>query len=213
MGRSHLRADPTSDLDLVFVWEAPEGAQSAGNDSGTRSLGATAYFTRLAQTMASWLGGATGEGDLYSIDTRLRPDGDKGSFAPSLARFADYYRGEAWLWERLALAKTRLVTPRASFATALRSAVAEILTLPVPSSQMAAALHDMRGRIRAGYGEAPAWQVRRRAGGIAELDLLVQGLRLVHADLFSGGGQTAADILETPVSLYTSDAADDYLEV
>ena len=198
MGRLGTRAlTATSDLDLVFVWEAPEGAQSAGNDSGTRSLGATAYFTRLAQTMASWLGGATGEGDLYSIDTRLRPDGDKGSFAPSLARFAEYYRGEAWLWERLALAKARLVTPRASLAMALQSAVAEILTLPVPTAEMAAALHDMRGRLRAGYGDAPAWQVRRRAGGIAELDLLVQGLRLVHADLFSGSGQTPDEILTT----------------
>ena len=197
MGRLGTRAlTATSDLDLVFVWDAAEGAQSTGNDSGARSLGATAYFTRLAQTMASWLGGATGEGDLYSIDTRLRPDGDKGSFAPSLTRLSDYYQSEAWLWERLALAKARLLTPGASFAAALQAVIAEALARPVPTSEMAEALHDMRGRLRAGYGDAPAWQIRRHNGGIAELDLLVQGLRLIHADLFHGGGQTAPQVLQ-----------------
>ena len=197
MGRLGTRAlTATSDLDLVFVWDAPEDAQSDGDDNGSRSLGATAYFTRLAQTMASWLGGATGEGDLYSIDTRLRPDGDKGSFAPSLTRLADYYRGEAWLWERLALAKARLVTPRSTFAAGLDEMITTMLKTPVPAKDMAAALHDMRGRLRAGYGDAPSWQIRRRAGGIAELDLLLQGLRLIHAGLFTGGGQPAEAILQ-----------------
>lgn len=197
MGRLGTRAlTATSDLDLVFVWDAAEGAQSAGNESGARSLGASAYFTRLAQTMASWLGGATGEGDLYSIDTRLRPDGEKGSFAPSLTRLADYYQSEAWLWERLALAKARLVTPRARFAAELETVIVRALAQPVPPDGMAAALHDMRSRLRAGYGDAPAWQIRRRAGGMAELDLLVQGLRLTHADLFISGGQTAEEVLD-----------------
>ena len=208
MGRLGTRAlTATSDLDLVFVWDAPDGVQSTGREpvdqgstdwgTGAGSLGATAYFTRLAQTMASWLGGATGEGELYSIDTRLRPDGEKGSFAPSLARLADYYRGEAWLWERLALAKARLVTPRSGFATALEAVITDSLSQPVPSSDMVAALYDMRGRLRAGYGDAPAWQVRRRSGGIAELDLLVQGLRLIHSDLFNGAGQGADEVLQT----------------
>ncbi len=196
MGRLGTRAlTATSDLDLVFVWDAAEGAQSAGNESGARSLGASAYFTRLAQTMASWLGGATGEGDLYSIDTRLRPDGEKGSFAPSLTRLADYYRvrpgcGNVWHWRRPAL------TPRARFAAELETVIVRALAQPVPPDGMAAALHDMRSRLRAGYGDAPAWQIRRRAGGMAELDLLVQGLRLTHADLFIRGGQTAEEVLD-----------------
>ena len=198
MGRLGTRAlTATSDLDLVFVWEAPDGAQSAGDESGARALGATAYFTRLAQTMASWLGGATGEGDLYSIDTRLRPDGEKGSFAPSLSRLADYYRREAWLWERLALAKARLLTPGVPFAATLETLIVDVVSHTVPATEVASALHDMRARLRARYGDAPAWQIRRQAGGIAELDLLVQGLRLIHADLFATSGQNAGDILRT----------------
>ncbi|MGC6452663.1 MAG: bifunctional [glutamine synthetase] adenylyltransferase/[glutamine synthetase]-adenylyl-L-tyrosine phosphorylase [Candidatus Puniceispirillaceae bacterium] len=197
MGRLGTRGlTATSDLDLVFVWQAADSAESAGTESGGRSLGATAYFTRLAQTMASWLGGATGEGDLYSIDTRLRPDGEKGSFAPSLARLADYYQKEAWQWERLALAKARLVTPRAVMGMKVNAVIAGVLDRPVPVSEMAGALYDMRDRLRAGYGDAPAWQIRRRPGGMTEHDLLVQGLRMVHADLFSGGGQPVGEILD-----------------
>ena len=56
MGRLGLRElTPTSDLDLVFVWGAPADAASSGTVDGRRSLGAAAYFNRLAQTLASWL--------------------------------------------------------------------------------------------------------------------------------------------------------------
>ena len=211
MGRLGTRAlTATSDLDLVFVWDAADGAHSTGNDSGARSLGTSAYFTRLAQTMASWLGGATGEGDLYSIDTRLRPDGEKGSFAPSLTRLSDYYQNEAWLWERLALAKARLMTPRACLAAALQAVITDALVRSAPVGEMAAALHDMRGRLRTGYGDAPAWQIRRKTGGMAELDLLVQGLRLINADLFTGSGQSAPEILQrlADAARIAPDAAD-----
>ena len=104
----------TSDLDLVFVWDAPAGASSNGIEDGRRTLAASSYFTRLAQTLANWLGGATGEGKLFTIDLRLRPDGEKSGLAPSLARLTAYYRDEAWLWEKLALGKARLVTPAAT---------------------------------------------------------------------------------------------------
>ena len=196
MGRLGLRdLTATSDLDLVFTWDAPAEAQSAGRANGGGILGATAYFTRLAQTLSSWLGGATGEGDLFSIDTRLRPDGEKGAFAPRIGRLEDYYRGEAWLWEKLALAKARVVTPGSPLAAKAEDLIRAVVSSPLPLAQVATALNEMRQRLRASYGDAPDWQLRKRPGGIGEIDLLVQGLRLVHADLFSGTGDNAADII------------------
>ena len=194
LGQRDLTA--TSDLDLVFVWDAPSEEVSTGRQGGGGTLGATSYFTRLAQTMANWLGGATGEGLLFSIDTRLRPDGEKGAFAPRLDRLADYYRDEAWLWEKLALSKARVVTPASTLTGKVTEMETEILGAPVPADSMAKALHDMRQRMRTSYGDAPAWQLRKQPGGIGEIDLLVRGLRLVHADLFEGGGQSAGEIVE-----------------
>ena len=194
LGQRDLTA--TSDLDLVFVWDAPNEEASAGRQGGGGALGATSYFTRLAQTMASWLGGATGEGVLFSIDTRLRPDGEKGAFAPRLDRLTDYYRDEAWLWEKLALSKARVVTPESTLTDKVTEMTTEILAAPVPADNMAKALNDMRQRMRTSYGDAPAWQLRKQPGGIGEIDLLMRGLRLVHADLFEGGGQSTGEIVE-----------------
>ena len=197
MGRLGLGSlTATSDLDLVFAWDAPGDRQSSGRSGGGGVLGATAYYTRLAQTMASWLGGATGEGTLFSIDTRLRPDGEKGAFAPRLDRLADYYRDEAWLWEKLALSKARVVTPASTLTRRVDQLLAGILAAPVPAGGMAQALHDMRQRMRAAYGDAPGWRLRKQSGGIGEIDLLLRGLRLVHADLFSGSAESTGEILE-----------------
>ena len=186
----------TSDLDLVFVWDAPAGAASTGIDDGRRSLGASSYFTRLAQTLANWLGGATGEGKLFAIDLRLRPDGEKSGLAPSLARLTAYYRDEAWLWEKLALGKARLVTPAAACGAAVIDSLAAARTTPLPHATITPPLHDMRRRLRASYGEADEWQLRKRPGGISELDLLVQALRLLNADLFSNDALPADGILD-----------------
>ena len=192
LGAGDLTA--TSDLDLIFVWDAPADAQSTGIDDGQRRLGASTYFTRLAQTLANWLGGATGEGKLFTVDLRLRPDGDKAGLAPSLARLTTYYRDEAWVWEKLALGKARLVTPAASCATAVIDSLATARTTPLPLDAIATALHDMRRRLRASYGSAGEWQLRKRPGGISELDLLLQALRLRNADLF-GNAPVVVDII------------------
>jgi hypothetical protein len=58
----------------------------------------------------------------------------------------------------------------------------------------------MRRRLRGAYGSAPALQLRKLPGGTAELDLLLQGLRLVHADLFTGTGQSQIGIISTLAS-------------
>ena len=174
----------TSDLDLIFVWDAPADAVSTGIEGGARSLGASTYFPRLAQTLANWLGGATSEGKLFSVDLRLRPDGEKSGLAPSLARLTAYYLDDAWLWEKLALGKARLVTPAAACGTAVIDSLADVRTTALPIDIMVPPLHDMRRRLRASYGDVGAWQLRKQPGGISELDLLIQALRLLNADMF-----------------------------
>jgi glutamate-ammonia-ligase adenylyltransferase len=47
----------------------------------------------------------TGEGYVYRVDLRLRPEGKSGSVAQSLRSFEDYYRSRGATWERLALLK------------------------------------------------------------------------------------------------------------
>ena len=163
---------------------------------GTRALAARPYFTRLAQTLVSWLGGATAEGSLYSVDVRLRPDGEKGALAQSSQRLFTYYCAEAWTWEWMALVKARCLTPWPTGKTAMQM-IDGLMTTPPDPASVASAARQMVTRFRDSYGSAPAWQLRRQPGGIREMDLLLQGLRLQHASLFEGAGTTPENILTT----------------
>jgi glutamate-ammonia-ligase adenylyltransferase len=183
-----------SDLDLVVVFQAGTNAQS----NGDRALGATAYFARLTQTFVNWLSRPTAEGSLYEVDMRLRPDGDNGAVAVGLGRFTEYYIKDAWVWEKLALAKARIITDPAqapALVTVLTEAICETTQHPIDLPIVSNAVFDMRRRLREAYGSAPALQLRRLPGGTAELDLLLQGLRFVNADLFTGTGQSQIDII------------------
>ena len=72
-----------SDLDLIYLFDAPQGAQS----DGAKSLPATDYYNRLASRIGAALGTPTAAGPLYDVDTRLRPQGAQGMLAVSLAAF------------------------------------------------------------------------------------------------------------------------------
>ena len=76
---------------------------------------------------------------------------------------------------------------------------------------LAKSVHDMRRRLRANYGDAPEWQLRKQPGGISELDLLIQGLRLLNADLFPELAMAPATLLDRMVTagrVTIEDAAD-----
>ena len=53
------------------------------------------------------VGAITAEGMLYRIDLRLRPEGDAGPLARSLASYENYYAQWGQTWERMMLIKTR----------------------------------------------------------------------------------------------------------
>ena len=165
-----------SDLDLVLVWDAPPDTASRGK----KSIDASTYFVRLAQRLVRWLAGATGEGVLYEVDLRLRPDGEKGSLAPKVLRLEEYYLGDAWMWERISLGKARVLNPNASCAGAVQRVIDRNIESGVTLEKMRAGVHDMVDRLRPTYQGAHPWKIRKQPGGITELDLLVHGLRLVH---------------------------------
>ena len=89
----------SSDLDLIFVYDAPDDAVSDGG----KSLPASMFYARLAQRLIGALTVPTAEGTLYEVDMRLRPTGNKGPVAVSLESFSRYHATESWTWERLGM--------------------------------------------------------------------------------------------------------------
>ena len=115
-----------SDLDLIYLFDAPDGARS----SGAKSLVATDYYNRLASRVTAALSVGTAAGPLYEVDTRLRPQGAKGMLAVSLAAFAAYQQDEAWTWEHMALTRARAVYGSAKARTKLAGILETILKRP-----------------------------------------------------------------------------------
>ena len=106
---------------------------------------------------------------------RLRPDGEKGALAQSCQRLQTYYNDEAWVWEKMALAKARCLTPHTEAGKTAMQIMVTIMAAPPDAAAITTALNQMLTRFRDNYTDAPAWQLRQKPGGIRELDLLVQG--------------------------------------
>jgi [glutamine synthetase] adenylyltransferase / [glutamine synthetase]-adenylyl-L-tyrosine phosphorylase len=76
-----------ADLDVVFIGRDP----SAG--------------AHLIHSM----GARMSEGAVYSVDSRLRPDGEKGVLVIPLSAYREYFERRAQFWEAQALTKARTV--------------------------------------------------------------------------------------------------------
>ena len=171
----------SSDIDLIFVYDAPEGAQSKPGEDGGRALGAVEYFTRLVRRLVTALSAATQEGALYEVDMALRPSGGAGPAAVSLSAFRRYYKDEAWTWEVMALTKSRIVAGAPSLAATLEAEIDGILKRPRDRLAVAHDVANMRARLSAAKPGTGLWDVKHIAGGLTDIEFAVQFLSLVSA--------------------------------
>ncbi|WP_457096890.1 bifunctional [glutamate--ammonia ligase]-adenylyl-L-tyrosine phosphorylase/[glutamate--ammonia-ligase] adenylyltransferase [Lysobacter sp. P5_B9] len=168
-----------SDLDLVFLYDAPPDAHS----DGARPLDATRWFARLAQKIVALLGAVTAAGRLFEVDVRLRPDGAKGLLVSSLASFGDYQRERAWTWEHQALVRARFVAGDPILHADFERVRAETLALARDPAQVREDVVAMRRRMRAELdrSDAAVFDLKQGEGGLVDLEFVLQALVLVHA--------------------------------
>jgi glutamate-ammonia-ligase adenylyltransferase len=161
-----------SDLDLVFLYDAPADAHS----DGARSLDASRWFARLAQKIVALLGTVTGAGRLYDVDVRLRPDGAKGLLVSSLPSFSDYQRERAWTWEHQALVRARGVAGDAALLGDFERVRAETLARPREPDTLRNDVVQMRQRMRAELdrSDAARFDLKQGEGGLVDLEFLLQ---------------------------------------
>ncbi len=94
----------SSDIDLIFVY--PEDGQTAG----PRRIDNHEFFVRLGRRLIQLLNAATADGFVFRVDMRLRPYGESGPLAVSLAMLEQYFYTQAREWERYAWIKGRALT-------------------------------------------------------------------------------------------------------
>jgi glutamate-ammonia-ligase adenylyltransferase len=168
----------SSDLDLVFVYDAPPGIEAS---DGPKPLSPTLYFARLAQRLIAALTTPTAAGALYEVDMRLRPTGNKGPVAVSLKSFSEYHAQESWTWEHMALTRARLVAGLPALQARVAEEIRKRLTELREASTIIADARAMRLRMAETFPGRNRFDLKYAQGGLVDIEFIVQTLQLVHA--------------------------------
>lgn len=168
----------TSDLDLILLYDVPEGASQS---DGARPLAVSQYYIRLTQRLVTALSAQTAEGTLYEVDFRLRPSGNAGPLATSLTAFETYQKSEAWTWEHMALTRGRVIAASSpAFSDRVTRFLHETLRQPRDRARIAADVAAMRARIEKEKGTKDVWDLKQVAGGLVDIEFIAQYLQLVE---------------------------------
>jgi glutamate-ammonia-ligase adenylyltransferase len=178
----------SSDIDLIYVYEED------GDSDGPVPLTAAEYFGRLAKRLYALIGDVTDEGQVFRMDLALRPNGNSGAPAVSLAALETYFLVQGREWERLAWLKSRVVAPRdpdtLRRAEQLRQLVTPFVYRRYLDYSVFEGLRQLHRKIRdeaqrraAGRPER-ANDVKLSRGGIREIEFTVQLLQVVRGGQF-----------------------------
>jgi len=172
-----------SDLDLIFVYDAPLGAKS---DGGTpASLEAHEYYVRIGQKLMTFLLAPMEEGVVYKIDMRLRPSGNAGPLVTSLDAFCDYHQTSSELWEKQALIKARFVAgDRDLGQEAERAAEVTAYGEGLPEGGIEKINHLRMRMERELAGESDSrFNLKKGKGGMVDIEFITQMLQLTYGHL------------------------------
>ncbi|MFN8828614.1 MAG: bifunctional [glutamine synthetase] adenylyltransferase/[glutamine synthetase]-adenylyl-L-tyrosine phosphorylase [Labrys sp. (in: a-proteobacteria)] len=196
-----------SDLDLIVLYDHPP---EVTDSTGPRPVAPATYYARLTQRLIAALSAPTAEGTIYAVDLRLRPSGRKGPVAIHLDAFRAYQTGEAWTWEHMALTRGRVVAGDATLAGETAALIETILRMPRDRAKLLADVREMRALIAKEKGESDVWDIKLAAGGLLDIEFIVQGLQLRDGmrlpGVFATNSGEALERLHRAGSLTNADA-------
>lgn len=153
-----------SDLDLVYLYD----------DDFSESVD---IYSKLSRRLTTWLSGSTGAGMLYDVDLRLRPNGDAGFLAHSVAAFEKYQHEQAWTWEHQALTRARFICGDTQIGAKFENIRREILTQNRDKSKLKQEIIGMREKMFATHPPVDD-NVKYARGGVVDVEFIVQYLVL-----------------------------------
>lgn len=164
----------SSDVDVIFAYS--EEGQLSSNQTYHQ------WFNLLAEKITAPFSATHDAGALFRIDLRLRPEGTAGPLARSLESMENYYAGFGETWERLALVKARGVAGSRELAYEFLRQHQPFVFPKSPSRDLLDEIAAIKRRIErdvVGH-ERLARNVKLGAGGIREIEFVVQALQFLH---------------------------------
>ncbi len=175
------------DLDLVFIYDDGDGSDTRQADPD-RSAEVYGAFVRK---VINWLTLRTPAGELFDIDTALRPNGNSGLLVTSLASFERYQTGRgsntAWTWEHQALTRARWCAGWPALEPQFDAVRKRVLCAPRDAAALRAEVQAMRVKVREARPiRADRFDVKHSAGGMMDAEFAVQYLVLAHGAAHPG---------------------------
>jgi glutamate-ammonia-ligase adenylyltransferase len=171
-----------ADLDVLFV----------GDD------------VRSAQNLVVAMAQPTAEGNIWVLDARLRPEGEKGPLVCSLETYQSYYAGRAQPWELQAVTRARAVTGplQGEFIEMAK----HVWRNAGQHVDLRARIDNMLERIRRDRGSGSDFlDFKTGFGGIIEAEFLVQALQM-RENIWEPNWERAVDLLRERGCLTESEA-------
>jgi len=174
LGRLGMREfDLASDADLVFVLA----------DSEARRPGHMEKWTRVAGRIIDLVTAYTGDGVLFAVDTRLRPNGADGPLVQTESAVKNYFTRIAEAWEGITYMKSRAVAGEPLSADLFLHHLQAIDWVRYgQSGRSRTDLKQMRQRLENEQGATHPLKAGR--GGYYDIDFLLMYLRLKSAGIF-----------------------------
>ena len=161
----------SSDIDLIFLYRSA----AAGVDDASSDL--HDFHQRLGQELIRILENPADEGQLFRVDMRLRPEGDRGELVLSVRETIDYYYSVGRPWERQAMIKARAIAGDLALGQHL---IDELRPWVYPQEPEWETLDESRSMRRRIEERAQESNVKTGAGGIRDIEFLVQYFQLVY---------------------------------
>lgn len=157
----------TSDLDLVFLYDANSGVDSEDE--------LPELCMRLSQRVMHILTTDTAVGELYRVDTRLRPAGEAGLLVTSMQSFFKYQKNDAWTWEHQALVRSRLIVGTDAIKRQFDTGRAEVLRVDRNQQALRDEIVAMREKLlQKSNAKDGEFHLKFDRGGITDIEFLVQ---------------------------------------
>lgn len=165
-----------SDLDIVFV----HNCDSSLPTDGKKPIDSRQFYLKLAQRIMHIFTTRTLSGELYEVDTRLRPSGASGLLAINIETFAQYQQTEAWTWEHQALVRARYIIGDDSLGERFNQIRSDILTTNRDVEALKQEIASMRVKMYENLNKEKdgLFDLKQSRGGIADIEFISQLLVL-----------------------------------
>lgn len=171
LGRLGIREfDLASDADLIFVIPNRDAAE-------------TPFWTRTAEKLIDILSAYSGDGRIFAVDARLRPNGREGALVQTEGAFRKYFERGAQAWEGMAYMKSHPVAGDLSYAGEFLNALQDLDWRRYgQSGRSRVDLRRMRARLEKEIGDSNP--LKAGVGAYYDIDFTLMYLRLKSAGIF-----------------------------